>query len=66
MWSYMQQNSNVWFVCKMAGGRNDYLNGTPDPIKEREENRQLARQTTLQTFKKKGFVALKTKKNGLN
>jgi len=54
----------VWFACKMAGGRNDYLNGRPDPIKEREENHQLARQTTFN--KKTEFVALKTTKNGLN
>jgi len=42
----------------MAGGRNDYLNGRTDPIKEREENHQLDKKT--------GFVALNTKKNGLN
>jgi len=52
-----------WFACKMASGQNDYLNGDPDPIKEIEEDNQLAGQTTLQ---KTGIVARKTEKNGLN
>jgi len=56
----------MWLACKMAGGQNDYLNGDPDPIKEIEEDHQLAGQTTLQKLPKTGFVARKTEKNRLN
>jgi len=57
---------DMWFACQIVGGQNEYLNGDPDPIKEIEEDRQLAGQTTLQKLQKTGFVARKTEKNGLN
>jgi len=58
----MELGMTGWLACKMAGGQNDYLNGDPDPIKEIEEDNQLAGQTLPKT----GIVTRKTEKNGFN